>query len=86
MTTRKPVLLRLDRLTLHLPPGFESRASGLARLIGEHMLTQAWPNELRRADLRLEHLSINPGASDRAIAERVAVALHARLRAEGGKP
>lgn len=72
--------LQIDRLSLRLPRGFQHRAAGIARRIGQALAEARGP--LRGGDaLRLPPVRIMPHTSDREIADGVA----RRVRASGDR-
>jgi len=82
-------MLRIDRLRLSLPAGFERRAGRIARLLGDELA--ALP--LAAGEVRLDRLALPPvdvarGASDRQVAGAVAAAVAAGLNPGrgGGQP
>ncbi|MDH3404184.1 MAG: hypothetical protein OES32_06440 [Acidobacteriota bacterium] len=77
-------MLRIDHLRLELPPGFEDRAAGLARLVGDELAALPLTRGLRLDRLQLEPIAIAPGATDRQIAGQIATGIQRRLESESG--
>ena len=65
-------MLNIERMRMHLPAGFEHRASAIARLVGESM-AEFHPVENRTLDkLSIGPVQVSPNATDQEIAQRVA--------------
>ena len=65
-------MLRIDRMRMQLPEGFEHRASTIARLVGESM-AEIHPSENRTLDrLSISPIQVLPNATDQEIAHSVA--------------
>jgi hypothetical protein len=78
-------MLKIDRLRLSLPAGFEARAGRIARLVGDELAGLP----LAAGELQLDHLALPPvsvarGASDRRVAGAVAAAIASGLNPNGG--
>lgn len=61
-----------DQLKLVLPAGFEHRAAAIARLVAEELAGMPTPGDRTIRSLSLPPLEVKAGASDRAIAGRIA--------------
>ncbi len=74
-------MLKIDRLRLTLPAGFEGRARSIARRLAEELARPlpAGASGQRLARLEIPPLTVGPEAGDRQIARRLADNLHARL-------
>ncbi len=65
-------MLRIERMRMQLPTGFEHRASTIARLVGESM-AEIHPTENRTLDrLSISPVQVSPNATDQEIAHSVA--------------
>jgi len=65
-------MLRIDRMRMQLPAGFEHRASAIARLVGESM-AEIHLSENRTLDrLSIHPVRVSPNATDQEIANSVA--------------
>jgi hypothetical protein len=65
-------MLNIERMRMHLPAGFEHRASAIARLVGESM-AEFHPIENRTLDkLSIGPVQASPNATDQEIAHSVA--------------
>ena len=65
-------MLRIDKITLRLPPGFEGRAESIARLIGERLADMKMPGRGGRIDhMVIGPLGVSPGRSDADIASMI---------------
>ena len=72
-------MLHIERMRMHLPAGFEHRASSISRLVGESM-AEFHPSQNRTLDsLSIGPIQISPNATDQdiahSVAERIALAL-----------
>lgn len=75
-------MLHIERLRLHLPPGYQHRADFIARQVGESLAGYR-PVENRKLDsLTIGPVRVGPNASDREIARDIAQRITAAL----GKP
>lgn len=77
-------MLKIDRLRLELPAGFEGRADRLARLVGEELAALPIERDQRLERLQLEPIAVDAGAPDRQIAGRIATAIQRRLESASG--
>lgn len=81
-------MLTIDRLRLTLPPGFESRADAVARLVADELAARplrADPSGDRRVDrLSVPSVTAPVGGTDREVARVVARAVHGELMRGGG--
>jgi hypothetical protein len=71
--------LTVDRLSLHLPPGFEHRADTIARRVGDELARLPWSGDYERDHLHLAPQTVRPEQSDRQIAAQIARAIHSQL-------
>jgi hypothetical protein len=83
-------MLKIDRLRLSLPAGFEPRAKRIASLVA-HELAGRLPTaagEVHLDHLALPAVKVERGASDRQVAGAVATAIAGGLspKPRGGKP
>ena len=72
-------MLRIDRMRMRLPKGFEHRASTIARLVGDSM-AEIHPSENRTLDrLSIGPVQVSPNATDQEIAHSVAEQIASKL-------
>ena len=72
-------MLHIEHMRMHLPAGFEHRASSIARLVGEAM-GEFQPSENRTLDrLTISPVQVSPNATDQEIAHSVAVRIASSL-------
>jgi hypothetical protein len=65
-------MLHIERMRMHLPAGFEHRASSISRLVGESM-AEFHPSQSRTLDsLSIGPIQVSPNATDQEIAHHVA--------------
>jgi hypothetical protein len=65
-------MLRIERMRMRLPKGFEHRASGIARLVGD-LMAEIQPSESRTLDrLSVSPVRVSPTATDEEIAHSIA--------------
>lgn len=64
--------IRIDRMTLHLPSGFEHRAASIARLTAENLSLDAASPRRTLRHLRVESSEPPAALGDRRIAESIA--------------
>jgi len=67
--------VKIDRLSLRLPQGFESRAKEISKKVGAGLNRQSWNGELNLSCLRLPPISVSRGEGDSAIAQKVVCAI-----------
>jgi hypothetical protein len=83
-------MLKIDRLRLSLPAGYEPRAKRIAALVAAELADRlpAGAGELRVDRLVLPAVNVAHGASDRQVAGAVASAIAGGLSSKprGGKP
>lgn len=75
-------MLRVDRLSIHLPEGFEHRASDIAHELAGHLAAMGPAGGQSMDRLVVPALTVRPQATNREIAGLMAKAIHAGL---GGK-
>ena len=75
-------MLKIDRLTIQLPKGFEHRASDIAHQLGDSLSIIRLPEQESIDRLVMPVLTINPQATNREIANSVAMAIEDGM---GGK-
>ena len=73
-------MLTIDRLSLRLPPGFEDRAAGLVRLIGDRLASFEWPHDASVDHLRVDHALTTAETSNEALAGQIAAAVARQFR------
>lgn len=75
-------MLRIERMRMLLPAGFEHRAATIARLVGESM-AEFQPFENRTLDrLTISPVPVSPNATDHEIARSIAERIVATLGGE----
>ncbi|MDY6943671.1 MAG: hypothetical protein SVU69_11760 [Pseudomonadota bacterium] len=72
-------MLNIDRLSLRLPPGFEHRGGEIVQLLGEALAARRVSASVSLERLEIPPLTVDPAASNAAIAEQIAGAIHAGL-------
>ena len=65
-------MIRIDRLRLRLPPGYEHRAASIASLVGESLSRYRVSGALDLKSLSVGPLRMTPNATDRDVADQVA--------------
>lgn len=76
--------LTIARMHLQLPPGFEHRADGIARRLGEELARLQWPGSVTLPRLSLSPQTIHPAWSDQQIARQLAVAVQGQIVRQRG--
>jgi hypothetical protein len=81
-------MLKIDRLRLSLPPGFESRADRIARLVADELAALPLQGDVHLDRLTLPTVEVGRNASDRQVAGAVAssMAVHLNRSSGGGAP
>ncbi len=72
-------MLTIDRLRLHLPPGYRHRAASIGRLLAAELAKMPLGRNLQLESLRLPPVEMAPGAGDGRIAQRIAAAVQDRI-------
>lgn len=72
-------MIEIDCLRLHLPGGWEKRATRIARLVGHELARLPQGPAESRESLRVPGLRLPASLSDRAAAARIAAAIHGKL-------
>jgi len=67
--------IKIDRLSLRLPQGFESRANAIAHQIGVEMSRQNWNRNIDMDCLQLPPVSVSLHEEDGAVAQKVVAAM-----------
>lgn len=79
-------MLKIDRLSIHMPPGFENRAADIARLISGGLEDYHGRTNLTVDSLRLSNIVIGAQATDQEVARAITGALIQALgRVSGGE-
>lgn len=76
-------MLKIDRLRLSLPPGYEARAEHIARLVADELAGLQFQGDARFDRLTLPVVEVGPRATDRQVASSIASGMAAHLG--GGK-
>ena len=77
-------MLEIDRLILHLPPGFEKRAARIGHLTAEALASRPLPEQGGTVpQVAVPSQTISPSWSDRRIAEQLAGAIHRQIGSRG---
>lgn len=77
-------MLKIDRLRLSLPPGYEARAERIARLVADELASLQLQGNAQFDRLALPAIEVGPRATDRQVASSIAGAMASHLT--GGKP
>ena len=72
-------IINIDKVNLSLPPGFELRANNIGRLFAEQLARLPITASLNIDRLSIPPLHIQPGETDRVIAQRLAHTVHSHL-------
>ena len=72
-------MLRIDRMRMQLPAGFEHRASTIARLVGDSMAEIHLSENRTLARLSISPIQVSPNATDQEIAHSVAARIASTL-------
>lgn len=67
--------VKIDRLNLRLPSGFEPRAKAISQQIGVELNRQSWSHEVNIACLQLSPISVSSHEGDSAVAQKVVAAI-----------
>jgi len=72
-------MLRIDRMRMRLPKGFEHRASTIARLVGDS-IAEIQPSENRTLErLTISPVQVSQNATDQEIANNIAERIALKL-------
>jgi hypothetical protein len=77
-------MLKIDRLRLSLPAGYETRADRIARLVADELAALPLQGDANLDQLTLPTVEVGPRATDRQVASSIAGAMSSHLT--GGKP
>ena len=77
-------MLKIDRLRLSLPPGYEPREDRIARLVADELASLQLQGDASFDRLTLPTVEVGPRATDRQVASSIARAMASHLT--GGKP
>ena len=64
-------MIRIERLNLRLPPGFEHRTASIAQLVGESLASSQLTESHTLDSLSVGPLVLPANATDRDVAEQV---------------
>jgi len=67
--------IKIDRLSLRLPQGFESRADTISHQIGAELSRQHWQQSISMDRLQLPPVEVSPHEGDDAVAQKVVAAI-----------
>jgi hypothetical protein len=73
-------MLKIDRLRLSLPPGYESRANRIAHLVADELAGLQVQGDAQFEQLALPAIDVGPRATDRQVAGAIAGAMAAHLK------
>ncbi|MEA2563879.1 MAG: hypothetical protein QOH06_5383 [Acidobacteriota bacterium] len=79
-------MLKIDRLRLSLPAGFETRADRIARLVADELAGLQLQGNANFDRLTLPTVEVGQRASDRQVASSIASSMATHLNEGGGKP
>ena len=77
-------MLKIDRLRLSLPAGFETRADRIARLVADELAALPLQGDANLDRLALPTVEVGPRATDRQVASSIASSMASHLG--GTKP
>ena len=72
-------MLTIDRLRLHLPPGYRHRAASIGRRLAAELAGMPLRRNVQLESLRLPPVDMAPGAGDDQIARRIAATVQGRI-------
>ncbi len=72
-------MLKIDRLRLSLPPGYESRANRIAHLVADELASLQLQGNAQFDRLALPTVEVGPRATDRQVATSIASSMAAHL-------
>ncbi len=72
-------MLSIDHLNLHLPVGFEHRASSIARLVASELAAMPIEKNGKFTNLQVPEINIHATQSNRQAANRIAQAIHRQI-------
>jgi hypothetical protein len=73
-------MLKIDRLRLTLPPGYESRANRIAHLVADELASLQLQGNAQFDRLALPAIEVGPRATDGQVAGAIAGAMAAHLK------
>ena len=73
-------MLSVERLHLQLPAGFEHRAEGIARLVGEKLATVPIKTSVTLDRLSLKPVRIGENATNQQIAQNIVKSIATTIR------
>ncbi|MFL6203664.1 MAG: hypothetical protein ACJ76J_31225, partial [Thermoanaerobaculia bacterium] len=73
-------MLKIDRLRLSLPPGYEARAERIARLVADELASLPIQGDANLDRLTLPAVEVGPRATDRQVAGAIAGAMGSHLK------
>lgn len=79
-------MLKIDRLRLSLPPGYESRANRIAHLVADELAMLQLQSDVHLDRLALPTVEVGSRATDRQVASSIASSMATHLNGGGGKP
>lgn len=72
-------MLKIDRLRLSLPPGYESRADRIARIVADELAALPFQGDAHFDRLILPTIEVGQRATDRQVATSIASSMAAHL-------
>lgn len=75
-------MIQIDRLSLHLPAGFETRAEDIAREVAQRIALLRVASERRMATLQLQAVQVGAAASNEQVVDAVVEQIEQALEVE----
>ena len=72
-------MIRIERIRMHLPAGFEHRAAGIARLVGNELAKQSISDPMLRDSMLVKPPRISAHTRDDEIAAAIVMQIVAGL-------
>jgi len=76
-------MIQIDRLRMHLPAGFQHRATSIALLVGQALSKQSVPRDVSLKSLSIKPIMLPANQSDSDIAQQIVTRIVAAY--EGGQ-
>lgn len=75
-------MLHIERMKIRLPNGYEHRAAGIARLIGDSLAGYSADKNINLKSISIGPVKMEQNTSDQEIAEQIAEKIRLRLGEE----